>query len=154
MEGQQVGGADVTKKGRLYEIREHAAIPKALGLTKQDFDLVGTSRGGIDVSPRKDGRVDNLFPFAVECKKRNRLNIWEAMRQSKKQAENDSRGLFPIVATQCRNMYLSIMEENLFLAMVDTLNEHCPEWRNTVAEKERELRQSLPGISEAKLGEE
>ncbi len=144
----------MTKKGRQYEIREHCAIPMALNLSKNDLDLAGTSKPGIDIAPRRDSEdVINQMPFAVECKKRNKLNIWEAMRQARRNAERDSRNLFPVVVTQCRDTYLAVLPENVWLAMVRHLNELHPGWRHDVKEWEKDFDKLLPGITEARMGD-
>ena len=143
----------MTKKGRQYEIREHCAIPLALNLSKNDLDLAGTSKPGIDIAPINREQIIDTFPFGVECKKQNKLSIWDAMRQARRNTDKDKRDLFPMVATQCREIYLSILPENVFLAMVRTLNERCPGWRYDVQEIEKELDKLLPGITEARMGE-
>jgi len=107
-------------------------------MTKQDFDLVGKSKPGLDVAPRNRPEILDKFPFGVECKRQNKLNIWDAMRQTKRNIENDRRELIPIIATQCRNLNLMILEEQIFLAMVRVLNENCPGWKDQIIPEKEE----------------
>lgn len=63
-------------------------LNKALGLDSRPA-IMGES--GMDIKLSKEDR--QVFPFAIEAKNREKLNIWEALSQ----AQANSEGLKPLV---------------------------------------------------------
>ena len=69
-------------KGRLFQQKVRDAILKAFPFLHPD-DVRSTSMGagGEDILLSHAART--AFPYSVECKKVEKLNIWEAIKQSK-----------------------------------------------------------------------
>jgi hypothetical protein len=74
------GGQSSKKKGREAVLLVVATLRHALGLEEGDVFVKATSQGGCDVhlSPA----ALRKFPFSVEVKNQESLNIWAALRQA------------------------------------------------------------------------
>ena len=60
-------------------------------LTEHDVRSTSMGAGGLDVQLSEKAR--RVFPFAIECKNQERVNLWAAFEQ----AQANSEGLEPIV---------------------------------------------------------
>lgn len=62
-------------------------------LTARDVKSTPMGVSGMDVQLSEE--ASRLFPFAVECKSQEKLNIWDALEQA--QSENRDNDLTPLV---------------------------------------------------------
>lgn len=92
-------GRASTSRGSKVKGREGVERARAWILTLfrvlQDDDLLiqTTSVGGSDIHPSPLGK--HVFPFAVESKRVEKLNVWDALHQARVNA--DKRGLKPVL---------------------------------------------------------
>lgn len=81
-------------KGRRFQqtiatiIRAHFNLPEP--------DAVSTSMGNQGIDIQLSSAARNVFPFGVECKNSEHLNIWKALDQAKINAEKEA--LKPLLA--------------------------------------------------------
>lgn len=86
--------ASCKAKGRRFQqavatiIKAHFNLP--------DPDAVSTSMGNQGVDIQLSFHARSLFPWAVECKNTEKINIWAAIEQAKANAVKE--GLKPLVA--------------------------------------------------------
>ncbi len=82
-----------SRKAKGRKLQNHVAkrIRQKFNLSESDVKPVLMSGTGMDVQLSSSAR--DAFPFAVECKNNERLNIWQALEQ----AERNSDGLTPVV---------------------------------------------------------
>ena len=83
-------------------------------LEKGDFKSTTMGEHGMDVQLSPAAR--KVFPFAIECKNQEALNIWKSLEQ----AETNSEGLMPLLIFK-RNkskIYISL-EISDFLKLLD-----------------------------------
>lgn len=80
------GGQSSKKKGREFMVHVAALLTRVLGLDEGDIFVKATSQTGCDLhfSPR----AAKAFPFAVEGKKVEALNIWQALQQAESNASD------------------------------------------------------------------
>jgi hypothetical protein len=102
------GGARSKAKGRQFMLDVAALVTTALQLEPGDVFCKATSQGGCDLhlSPQ----AARAFPFSVEGKKQETLNIWAALLQA---AANASPDRPPIVffARAHSEMYVALSAE-------------------------------------------
>lgn len=72
------------QKGRKFEQKIVLDIQEFVGLKDEDVRKSAASTGGEDIIFSKKAR--ERFPYSIECKNKERLNIWNAITQSKKNA--------------------------------------------------------------------
>lgn len=88
------------QKGRRAVAELRASILAAFPvLEEDDITLVPTSVGGEDLKLSPKAR--KLFPFSVEVKNQEKLNVWEAI----KQAEANADGKHPAAVAFRRNRH-------------------------------------------------
>lgn len=71
-------------KGRSFQREVARWIREFFGLSDSDIRSTAASVGGEDLLFSDFARIK--FPFSVECKKQEKLNIWKAIEQAKKNA--------------------------------------------------------------------
>lgn len=86
--------ASCKAKGRRFQ-QAVANIIKAY-FNLPEPDAVSTSMGNQGMDIQLSSHARSLFPWAVECKNTEKLNIWAAIEQAKVNAEKE--GLKPLVA--------------------------------------------------------
>lgn len=69
-------------KGRRLQIAVAKAIAKTFNLEPRDVVSAPASVGGEDIILSE--KAKQFFPYSVECKNREKLNIWEALAQAEK----------------------------------------------------------------------
>lgn len=86
------GGQSSKKKGRAAVLVVAKLLADSLGLPADDVFVKATSQVGVDIhlSPVAQAR----FPFSIEVKGAETLNIWQALKQAADQAK---AGLPPVV---------------------------------------------------------
>ena len=117
-------------KGRklVAELRE-AVLAAFPDLEPEDIILVPTSMGGEDLKLSPKAR--RCFPFSVECKNRETLNVWAAIRQ----AEANSGGHPPAVVFR-RNGHPTWVAVSLG-TMLDLLRDVEKYWKGIAGGMER-----------------
>ncbi len=75
-------------KGRRLQAEVAAAIAAALGLPPQDVRPAAGGENGADV--KLSAEAARRFPFSVECKNCERLNLWQALHQAEANAAESS----------------------------------------------------------------
>ncbi len=99
-----------------------ADMAQALGLDPADVLSRSSGAGGTDLhlSPRARAR----FPFAVECKNQERVNIWEAFEQA---AAHASAPLDPLlVIARNRTAPLAVLRWPVLLALFVPVQDPAP----------------------------
>lgn len=72
------------KKGRRLQKEVAKAVRERFDLPDADVRSCSSGAGGVDVQLSAAAR--ERFPFAVECKLRERLNVWNALEQAEANA--------------------------------------------------------------------
>ena len=67
-------------KGRNFQNKVREMIMEKLGINEHDIKTAVMGESGMDIILSKAGR--ETFPYAVECKKVERINIWQCYEQS------------------------------------------------------------------------
>lgn len=100
-------------KGRLFQKTIARQIREYNGLSDSDVRSTAASVPGEDILFSELAR--NIFPFSVECKNQEHINIWQAIEQ----AANNAGNYTPIVVFKKNNSdpYVTIDFES-FLALV------------------------------------
>lgn len=84
--GKAKGGGQSSKaKGRAGVLLAVALLRRHLGLEEADIFVKATSQGGCDVHLSPEAR--RRFPFSIEVKNAEALNIWAALRQAEQNAD-------------------------------------------------------------------
>jgi len=100
-------------KGRGFQKDTARDIREYFGLADSDVRSTAASVGGEDILFSELGR--NTFPFSVECKNQEHINIWQAIEQANK----NCNGYVPIVVFKKNHSdtYVTIDFES-FLAII------------------------------------
>jgi len=80
-------------KGRSFEKDILKDIQLSFGLSDSDISQVAASVNGVDIKLLSD-KAYTKFPFSVECKRQEKLNIYDAVEQSIK---NKLDNTYPLV---------------------------------------------------------
>jgi len=67
-------------KGRVFQQQVREDILEAMDLNPKDVLSTPMGQAGLDIYFAANARGE--FPFGVECKHQERLNLWEAIRQA------------------------------------------------------------------------
>ena len=106
--------ASCKAKGRVFQGTVCAAIRAVFGLSEHDARPAIMGETGADIKLSGLGR--RVFPFAVECKKRESLNVWEALKQAEANAKKE--GLHPVlVFSRNRSPAYAVVPLGLFVEM-------------------------------------
>ena len=102
------------KGRRLQQAIVKAILNKFPELTENDVQSISMGKSGMDVELSEAAR--KKFPFAVEAKNTERLNIWSAIEQ----AEGSNRDLTPLVIFKRNrsNTYVTLKLED-FMELID-----------------------------------
>ena len=101
-------------KGRMFEAWLRRHLERALGLSKDELSLQGSGAQGIDIWPTPSAK--KWFPFAVEAKNRERLNIFTAWDQATNNAERGD--LEPLVIAKRGGYTLAVLDLDYFLSLI------------------------------------
>ena len=81
-------------KGRLLQKEVAYQIATSLtGIGSEDVKPAIMGEQGMDV--KLSSRARDLFPYAIECKAQESLNVWQAMEQARVNAEKEK--LIPLL---------------------------------------------------------
>lgn len=87
--------------------------------TLQPDDLIVTSSGATGEDIRLSPLARQAFPFSVECKNQEKLNIWAALEQ----AESNCAGFTPLlVFSRNRSKTYAVIEVDKFIEIVKEAN--------------------------------
>ena len=100
-------------KGRRLQQKFMQLLIEKLEIDPEDIESRPMGAGGEDLIMSKAAR--NKFPFSVECKNQERLNIWSAWEQA-----NSNRGIYEPLVVIKRNgtTPLVVLDANVFLDYV------------------------------------
>lgn len=100
-------------KGRLFQQWIRDSLIRVLGIHPEDIESRSMGAGGEDIMLAKSAR--DLFPYSIEAKNVERINIWEAW----KQAKANSKTYEPIVfLKRNRQEPLVLLDAEHFLKLV------------------------------------
>lgn len=105
-------------KGRRLQNLVAKKIIELTGLPKTDVKPAIMGEGGIDIKLSQAAR--DIFPFAVECKAHEKLNIWSALEQATNSAVKEN--LEPLVIFKRSNSKTYVVIElNYFFKLLHKL---------------------------------
>ena len=84
-------------KGRRLQQWFRDLLIDKLGIHKEDIESRSMGAGGEDLIMSRSAR--NKFPYSIECKNQEKINIWE----SYKQANENSKDYEPVVVMKKNN---------------------------------------------------
>lgn len=100
-------------KGRRLAAAVKALIVGTMNLSEKDVHVVPSGVTGEDLWLSE--RAEKVFPFAVECKNQENLNIWAALNQA--DGHNDERDGVVFFSRNRTPIYVAMSAE-VFLAIV------------------------------------
>ena len=84
-------------KGRRLQQQFRELLIEKLGIHPEDIESRSMGAGGEDLIMARAAR--EKFPYSIECKNVEKLNVWEAY----KQAEENSKNYEPVVVMKKNN---------------------------------------------------
>ena len=104
-------------KGRRLQQQFMQLLIEKLDIDPEDIESRSMGAGGEDLIMSKAAR--NKFPYSVECKNQESLNIWKAWEQA-----NGNRGIYePIVVIKKNGVSpLVVLDAESFLDMIKGVN--------------------------------
>ena len=84
-------------KGRRLQQQFRELLIEELGIHPEDIESRSMGAGGEDLIMERAAR--QKFPYSIECKNVEKLNVWEAY----KQAEENSKDYEPVVVMKKNN---------------------------------------------------
>ena len=100
-------------KGRRLQQQFRELLIEKLDIDPEDIESRSMGAGGEDLIMSKAAR--NKFPFSIECKNQEKLNIWAAWEQA-----NNNKGIYEPLVVIKRNgtTPLVVLDANVFLDYV------------------------------------
>ncbi len=81
-----------TRKGRGYQTKIKELLISRFGMPDGEIRCAIGAETGTDI--KLTGHAKSKFPFSIECKKVEKLNIWKALKQAE---ANTDEGTAPLV---------------------------------------------------------
>ena len=105
-------------KGRRLQQQFMQLLIEKLDIDPEDIESRSMGAGGEDLIMSKAAR--NKFPYSVECKNQERMNIWSAWEQA-----NNNRGIYePLVVIKKNGVPpLVVLDANVFLNYVKVIED-------------------------------
>ena len=105
-------------KGRRLQQKFMQLLIEKLDIDPEDIESRSMGAGGEDLIMSRAAR--NKFPYSVECKNQEKLNIWSAWDQA-----NNNRGIYEPIVVIKRNGVppLVVLEAENFLDYVKEFND-------------------------------
>ena len=105
-------------KGRRLQQQFMQLLIEKLDIDPEDIESRSMGAGGEDLIMSKAAR--NKFPFSIECKNQERMNIWSAWEQA-----NNNRGIYePLVVIKKNGVPpLVVLDANVFLNYVKVIED-------------------------------
>ena len=100
-------------KGRRLQKQFMQLLIEKLDIDPEDIESRSMGAGGEDLIMSKAAR--NKFPYSIECKNQERLNIWQAWEQA-----NGNKGIYePLVVIKKNGVSpLVVLDAESFLDMI------------------------------------
>ena len=104
-------------KGRRLQQQFMQLLIEKLDIDPEDIESRSMGAGGEDLIMSKAAR--NKFPYSVECKNQERMNIWSAWEQA-----NNNKGIYePLVVIKKNGVSpLIVVDAENFLEMIKGFN--------------------------------
>ena len=104
-------------KGRRLQNQFMQLLIEKLEIDPEDIESRSMGAGGEDLIMSKAAR--NKFPYSVECKNQERMNIWSAWEQA-----NNNKGIYePLVVIKKNGVNpLIVVDAENFLEMIKGFN--------------------------------
>ena len=104
-------------KGRRLQQQFMQLLIEKLDIDPEDIESRSMGAGGEDLIMSKAAR--NKFPYSVECKNQERMNIWQAWEQA-----NNNKGIYePLVVIKKNGVNpLIVVDAENFLEMIKGFN--------------------------------
>ena len=104
-------------KGRRLQHQFRELLIEILGIHPEDIENRSMGAGGEDLIMARAAR--EKFPFSIECKNQEKLNVWDAY----KQASENSKDYEPIVVMKKNNhKTLVVLDAEKFVKLCQELN--------------------------------
>ena len=105
-------------KGRRLQQKFMQLLIEKLNIDPEDIESRSMGAGGEDLIMSKAAR--NKFPYSIECKNQERLNIWSAWEQA-----NNNKGMYePLVVIKKNGVNpLVVLDAENFLDMIRNFND-------------------------------
>ena len=104
-------------KGRRLQQWVRDKLIEALDIHPEDIESRSMGAGGEDLIMARAAR--EKFPFSIECKNQEKLNVWDAY----KQASENSKDYEPIVVMKKNNhKTLVVLDAEKFVKLCQELN--------------------------------
>ena len=105
-------------KGRRLQQKFMQLLIEKLDIDPEDIESRSMGAGGEDLIMSKAAR--NKFPYSIECKNQEKLNIWSAWDQA-----NGNKGLYePLVVIKKNGVRpLVVLDAENFLDMIRNFND-------------------------------
>lgn len=112
--------ASCKAKGRAFQTTIAITIRALLGIPEPDLRPAIMGENGCDLKLSSAARA--VFPFGVEIKKRETINIWSALKQAEENAA--AEGLRPLlIFSRNRSKTYACLPLADFLEMVEAMNQ-------------------------------
>tara|TARA_Y100000310_G_C19953797_1_gene478060 strand:- start:126 stop:461 length:336 start_codon:yes stop_codon:yes gene_type:complete len=100
-------------KGRRLQQKFRELLIEKLDIHPEDIESRSMGAGGEDLIMARAAR--HKFPFSIECKNQERLNIWQAWEQA-----NNNKGIYEPLVVIKRNgtAPLVVLDAEVFLDMI------------------------------------
>ena len=104
-------------KGRRLQPQFRELLIEKLGIDPEDIESRSMGAGGEDLIMSKAAR--HKFPYSIECKNQESLNIWKAWEQA-----NGNKGMYePLVVIKKNGVKpLVVLDAENFLEMIKEFN--------------------------------
>ena len=104
-------------KGRRFQQWVRDQLIETLNVHPEDVESRSMGAGGEDLIMSKAAR--NKFPYSIECKNQERMNIWSAWEQA-----NGNKGIYePLVVIKKNGVRpLVVLDAENFLEMIKEFN--------------------------------
>ena len=104
-------------KGRRLQQQFRELLIEELGIHPEDIESRSMGAGGEDLIMARAAR--EKFPYSIECKNVEKLNVWEAY----KQAEENSKDYEPVVVMKKNNhKTLVVLDAEFFVKIYQKSN--------------------------------
>lgn len=101
------------QKGRRLQNRVAALLRAKFGLAASDCRPAVMGENGADIHLSEAARA--RFPFAVECKNSERLNVWQALEQAQRNAGDGQRPILVFSRNRAKDYVVLALDDFLDL---------------------------------------
>ena len=101
-------------KGRNLQKKVRELLIEHLGVDPEDIESRSMGAGGEDLIMAKAAR--NLFPYSIECKNQEAVNVWKSYEQA---AENSGKYEPVVVIKRNKSKPLVVIDAEYFVSLFD-----------------------------------